>query len=354
MKTRRIPGKTASAMAGVIIGAIVVMPLASCTAAPGSAHKGSPHHAGSHRGNSTGHVRRPGRRGAPTLVLGHGPVFGVYRPKLPESHAVATWVTRNLQPQVVELYTKFGQRFPRRAVRSNYSHGAMTLVQLDPWTVPLYRIATGKFDRYLRRYARAVAAVRLRIGFSFAHEMNGQWYPWDFRKGGPANFVAAWRHIHRIFASMRAKNVTWVWTINKLYLRDSRPIAQVTREDWPGKRYVNWVGVDGYFRFPGETFSRVMTPTLRLIRSMTRKPVLLAETAVYPNSFRPIQLRELFAGIARDHLLGFIYFDHNAKRKWALHGKTIGLLQRLLRRYGYKKLACHHRICKPATRTSIS
>jgi|SRR5215472_2693346 len=348
MKTWRIPGKTASVMTAVIIGATVVM-LASCTTA---AHKAS-HHASSHHGHTAGHVRGPGRRAAPVLVLGHGPVFGVYRPKLPASHRVATWVTRNLQPQVVELYTKFGTRFPRRAVRSNYSHGAMTLVQLDPWTVPLYQIATGKYDAYLRRYARAVAAVRLRIGFSFAHEMNGQWYPWDFRKGGPANFVAAWRRIHRVFASMHAKKVTWVWTINKLYLRDSRPIAQVTREDWPGKRYVDWVGVDGYFRFPGETFSRVMTPTLRLIRSMTRKPVLLAETAVYPNSFRPVQLRELFAGVARDHLLGFIYFDHNAKRKWALHGKTIALLQWLLRRYGYKKLACHHRICKPAPRTKV-
>jgi len=348
MKTWRIPGKTASIMTTVIIGAIVVLPLASCTTA---AHKASPHHASSHHGHTAGHVRRPGRRGAPVLVLGHGPVFGVYRPKLPESRKVTRWITRNLHPQIVELYTKFGTRFPSRAVRSNYAHGAMTLVQLDPWTVPLYRIATGKYDAYLRRYARAVAAVRVRIGFSFAHEMNGQWYPWDFRKSGPANFVAAWRRIHRIFDAMHAKKVTWVWTINKLYLRDSRPLAQVTREDWPGKRYVNWIGVDGYFRFPGEPFGRVMSPTLRLVRSITRKPVLFTETAVYPNSLIYVQMRELFAGIERDHLLGFIYFDHNARRRWELHGKAIGLLQRLLRRYGYKRLACSRNVCKPTART---
>lgn len=355
METWRIPGKTASVMAAVIVGATVVAPLAGCTTAhPSAAHKASAHHASSGRGHGTGHVRGAGRHAAPRLVLGNGPLFGVYRPKLPGNRKVASWVTRTLHPAIVEIYAKFGTRFRSDAARVNYSHGAMTLDVLDPWTVPLYRIAAGKYDAYLRRYARAIAKLRFRVGFSFAHEMNGQWYPWDFRKGGPAHFVAAWRRIHRIFAQMHATNVTWVWTINKLYLRDSRRIAQVTREDWPGKRYVNWVGVDGYFRFPGEPFSRVMTPTLRLIRTITRKPVLLSETAVYPNAIRDLQLRELFAGIRRDHLLGFIYFDHNAKRRWSLHGKSIGRVTQLLRRYGYKELTCsrRHHICRPTARIS--
>jgi len=298
-------------------------------------------------------VRRPSRHYVTKIVLGDGPVFGIYRPKLPGDRKVTAWITRTLHPEIVEIYTKFGTRFKTWSVRINRSHGAMTLVQLDPWTVPLYRIASGKYDAYLRRYARAVAALRFRIGFSFAHEMNGQWYPWDYSKGGPAHFVAAWRRIHRIFRQMHATNVTWVWTINKLYRRDSRAIAQVTREDWPGKGYVNWVGVDGYFRFPGEPYGRVMTPTLRLIRTITKKPVLLAETAVYPNAIRDLQMRELFAGIRRDHLLGFIYFDGNARRKWSLHGKEISRMTALLRRYGYKQLGCNRarHICKPVRRT---
>lgn len=361
MKNWRIPGKTASVRAGsvrtasvmaaVIIGATVVTPLAGCSGAGTHAgHKASAHHAMSRR---DGHTRRTSRSNGPRLVLGHGPLFGIYRPKLPGSRKVETWVTRNLHPEIVEIYTKFGTRFKTWSARINYSHGAMTLVVLDPWTVPLYRIASGRYDAYLRRYARAVANLHFRIGFSFAHEMNGQWYPWGFTGGGPRHFVAAWRHIHRIFASMHTTNVTWVWTINKLYLRDPRPIARVTREDWPGKRYVNWVGVDGYFRFPGEPFARVMTPTFRLIRSITKKPVLLAETGVYPNPLRNRQFRELFAGIRRDHLLGFIYFDANAERKWALHGGKIGELTWLLRRYGYGQLVCNRRrhICQPAPRT---
>jgi mannan endo-1,4-beta-mannosidase len=355
MNTRRTTGKTASAMAAAAVVVAVVVPLVGCThARTNAAHKASPPQAHSRRVSRTDRRRRTSRSYVPKLVLGRGPLFGIYQPKLPRSRDVTAAITGKLHPEIIEIYTKFGAPFESRAARTNYAHGAMTLVQLDPWTVPLYRIASGEYDGYLRRYARAVAKLRFRIGFSFAHEMNGEWYPWDFRKGGPAHFVAAWRRIHRVFASMHATNVTWVWTINKLYLRNSRMIAQVTREDWPGQRYVDWVGVDGYFRFPGEDFARVVTPTLRLIRTLTRKPVLLAETAVYPNSLRDLQLRELFAGIARDHLLGFIYFDANARRKWSLHGRTTGQLTRLLRSYRYKELACHRRrhICMPAARPS--
>jgi len=353
MKTRRIPGTTATVVTAAIIGATVVIPLAGCTTPRTQAgHKASAHKATSGRNHRTGHTRARNRSYHPKLVLGDGPLFGVFRPELPTDRRVTEWVTRTLHPEIVQIYTGFGKKFRTWSARMNYRHGAMTLVQLDPWTVPLYRIASGKYDAYLRRYARAVARLRFRIGFSFAHEMNGTWYPWDFKKGGPDNFVAAWRRIHRIFAEMRATNVTWVWTISKLYLRDSRPIAQVTREDWPGKRFVNWVGVDGYFRFAGEPFGRVVTPTLRLIRSITRKPVILTETGVYPNPLRNIQFRELFAGIRREHLLGFIYFDANARRKWMLHGNKVSELTWLLRHYGYKQLACYRQrhICRPAPR----
>jgi hypothetical protein len=355
MKTWRIPGKVAAATSAVTVSAAVVMALASCTTArPGAAHKAPGPHASTRQRNQAGHVRRTSRPRVPKLVLGNAPLFGIYQPQLPWNAKVTTSITRKLHPEIVQVYAKFGTPFETGAARINYSHGAMTLVQLDPWTVPLYRIALGKYDPYLRRYARAVAALRFRVGFSFGHEMNGEWYPWDFRKGGPAHFVAAWRRIHRVFASMHATNVTWVWTITKLYLRNSRGVAQITREDWPGKRYVDWVGVDGYFRFSGEDFSRVVSPTLRLIRTMTQKPVLLAETAVFPNASRDLQLRELFAGIARDHLLGFIYFNANARRNWSLHGRTIDQLRWLLRRYRYKELACHRsrHICEPAARTS--
>jgi hypothetical protein len=137
---------------------------------------------------------------------------------------------------------------------------------------------------------------------------------------------------------VHVRNVIWVWTINKLYLHNSKLITRVTRADWPGKAYVDWVGIDGYFRFARWGFAQVFAPTIRFVKSLTSKPVILTETAVTTRR-RGAQLRELFAGVARNRLLGFVYFDANARSKWSLHGTAISLLRRLLRGYGYTTAA---------------
>jgi len=61
-------------------------------------------------------------------------------------------------------------------------------------------VASGRYDGYLRRTARAVAAFRCPLVLSLGHEMNGSWYSWGFTHTTPAVFIAAWRHVHDVFA----------------------------------------------------------------------------------------------------------------------------------------------------------
>jgi beta-mannanase len=46
--------------------------------------------------------------------------------------------------------------------------------------------------------------------------MNGTWSPWAVGVNGntAAHYVAAWRHVHRIFTKVGATNATWVWCPN--------------------------------------------------------------------------------------------------------------------------------------------
>jgi hypothetical protein len=265
---------------------------------------------------------------------GSGPLFGVFQPEVPWKARITKAITRSLHPKIVQVYSWFGAKFKIRAARINHYDGALTLFQFDPRHVSLHRIATGHYDTYLRRYARSVKKLHFKIAISFAHEMNGNWYSWGYNHAGTRNFVKAWRRIHRIFGQLHVRNVIWVWTINKLYLGNSKRIAKITRADWPGKAYADWVGVDGYFRFPGWGFSQVFSPTIRLVKSLTHKPIVLTETAVAAER-RSTQLRELLAGVKRNNLLGFIYFDANARSKWSLHGTAISLVRRLLHSYRY-------------------
>jgi mannan endo-1,4-beta-mannosidase len=338
MRTRKSLRKAAHAIAPLLIGAIVMLLFngtgndAVANASPVPVITG-PSGAAPVNMFAIRQVKKPS---AASSSRAHGPLFGIFQPEVPWKARITKAITRSLHPKIVQVYSRFGAKFRIRAARINHYNGALTLFQFDPRHVSLRRIATGHYDRYLRHYARSVTRLRFKIAISFAHEMNGNWYSWGYNHagGGPRTFVKAWRRIHRIFAQMHVKNVLWVWTINKLYLNNSKLIVRVTRADWPGKAFVNWVGIDGYFRFARWTFAKVFAPTIHLVKKITNKPIILTETAVTVKR-RSAQLREIFAGVKKNKLHGFIYFDANARSKWSLHGYSITLVRKLLVSYGY-------------------
>ena len=75
--------------------------------------------------------------------------------------------------------------------------------------------------------------------------MNGNWFSWGAGVNGntPAGFVAAWRHVHRVFAQEGARNVSWIWSINNL---ESAGAEAVIAEHYPGDPYVDWVATSGF------------------------------------------------------------------------------------------------------------
>ena len=109
-----------------------------------------------------------------------------------------------------------------------------------------------------------------------------------------------------VFRQSGATNVTWLWVMS-----GDSPAAGHVQQWWPGARYVDWIGVDGYYFTPANTFSTVIGNTVRNIRKFTRKPVLLSEVGIGPRAGQAAKIAGLFAGIRRDHLLGLVYFDVN-------------------------------------------
>ena len=105
---------------------------------------------------------------------------------------------------------------------------------------PAYRLAAiidGTYDAYIRSWATGMAALPYPVVIRFAHEMNGFWYPWCEQSNGnrPGDYVAAWRHVHDLFADAGAHNVTWLWSPNVTY-PGAAPLAGCTRATptWTG------------------------------------------------------------------------------------------------------------------------
>ncbi len=77
------------------------------------------------------------------------------------------------------------------------------------------------------------------------------------------------------------------------------------RTGGPAAQYVTWVGIDGYYVRPSDTFASVFGRTIDQVRSLTSKPVLLSETAVGPAAGQFTKIPDLFAGIRQYRCSGW-------------------------------------------------
>jgi mannan endo-1,4-beta-mannosidase len=216
-----------------------------------------------------------------------------------------------VEPGLVEYDSAWGQPFAASYARTIRNHGATVIVQMDPANSSIARIPAGRYDGYLSAYAEAVRAYRHPVIMSFGHEMNGSWYSWGYGHTSPAAFVAAWRHIVRLFRALGVRNVTWMWTVS--VMNDTQQgTAASPNSWWPGSSYVNWVGIDGYYLRPSWKFAPLFGPTIAAVRALTADPILIASTGVVPAAGQPAKIADLFAGIRAYELRGFVYLDTNS------------------------------------------
>jgi Glycosyl hydrolase family 26 len=234
------------------------------------------------------------------------PLVGVYEPGAPSSWTQITKFTNasGVKPRIVVYYSAWNDPFSTSFAQAAWDHGAYVLVQLEPKGVSLASVAAGGWDAYLRSYARAVVAFAHPVILCFGHEMNGTWYSWGDGHTSPATFVAAWRHVVRVFRAARAANVTWLWTVNSI-----KGAASSLRRWWPGKAWVDWTGIDGYYFRATDTFGSVFGSTIADVRTFSSAPLLIAETAVGTTPNRVSQIDALFAGVRAERLAGVVWFD---------------------------------------------
>jgi mannan endo-1,4-beta-mannosidase len=220
------------------------------------------------------------------------------------------------RPDLLTLYESFDDDFAASEVRKIHQYGALTVLRWEPYRHELADVAGGRYDAYLTKFAEDVRRLNLPIVLTVAHEMNGHWYPWGAHRAKPADFVAAWRHIHDVFRTVGATNVIWTWTPNVVNHLPDVPLRPL----YPGDAYVDWIGMDGYFTHRGEkTFSALFGPTMREVRAFTRKPFIVVETGAEPGSYRARAVRDLIASVAADrNVLGFVYFNQRGSGDWVI------------------------------------
>ncbi len=306
------------------LGLIVAAALAAC--GPGTAGASGPVNAGS--GPAVGAQSDPsgpsGTLSAAALIHPAGKFFGIEAPGSPDSltPAIEAAASVGRNPNLLGQYIAWNSPFDSGGAAKALGYGALYYMAWEPFGVTAASIAAGGQDAYISNFAKAVHAFGDPVAMSFGHEMNGNWYPWGTGQTTPADFVAAWRHIHNLFAAAGASNVIWVWNPNII-----NPMPAVELEPyWPGSAYVDWVGLTGYFPTTGpDTFDGIYGPTLTEVKRFTSKPVIIAETAVETGPDEVASIRNLIGGVKANHnVLGFVWFDYDkAGVDWTISGRPI-------------------------------
>jgi hypothetical protein len=227
--------------------------------------------------------------------------------------------------------------FPTSPLESIRQHGSIPVLSWSSQSIPstnnepdfqLSDVIAGRYDTYIREFATKAKAWGHPFFLRFDWEMNGHWFPWHEGVNGnqPGEFVTAWRHVHDIFASVGATNVTWVWCPNVEY-SGATPLASV----YPGNAYVDWVGLDGYNWGTNpnkpdkwKTFSQVYRTSYQNIVSSIApgKPMMVGEVASseYGGS-KATWIKEMLAQIPTEYqqIRALLWFDkYDSSMDWPI------------------------------------
>jgi hypothetical protein len=239
-----------------------------------------------------------------------------------DSHSFVGQVIGSLpaKPSIVNYYSAWREPFKVSFAQDARADGIMTFVEMDPANCPECRggypslpdIAAGLYDSYLTSFGQQIAAYGHPVMITFAHEMNGSWYPWGLGgqdKVTPAQWVAAWDHVVTVVSAAAPGLVDWVWAPNAE--QGAGPIAPY----WPGDQYVDTVGIDGYLGFDSATFQWEFGQTIADIHALTSRPIWIAETGLHVDATTAARLTSYVAAVRAAGIQGFLYFNQGA---WTL------------------------------------
>ncbi len=188
-------------------------------------------------------------------------------------------------PSLVMVFTDWDHYISEKVLNDIYSQGAQAIITWEPWSfesqlsINPNDLLAGRHDTYLSSFAKQLKTLKKPVFLRFAHEMNGNWYPWSGDKWGAEKYIAVCQHIHKLFARENANNVRWIFSIN----REDIPDTNSYHLYYPGDNFIDYIGIDGYNWgntrpwSHWQTFSDLFLKIRKDILSRYSKPIIISE-----------------------------------------------------------------------------
>lgn len=236
------------------------------------------------------------------LVPEQGTYYGYYKPDL-NSHPSNPDVqmTSDDAPSLAMYYQDFNvnAKFNTTFMNQLSSKGVIPVITWEPFDTvdlsseintngkPQELIIQGVYDQYLREWAQSARKYKKPFFLRFAHEMNGNWYPWGGVTSHSAeDYKTMWKHVYTIFEEEGATNVLWVWSPNNT---DQYGVTETIHNYYPGDEYVDWVAYSAFNwgdeNQNGYRWDSFETMSLRIYAELSKlnKPIMIAEMSSVPD-----------------------------------------------------------------------
>lgn len=230
------------------------------------------------------------------------------------------------KPFLVLLFIDWENFVCEDTLENIISQGSLPVITWEPWYwadesgVDFKDILNGKFDDYIDAFARRLGDLGKAVYLRFAHEMNGDWYPWSSAKVGTENYKAVYRYIKDKFDALGVNNIEWIFSINwENVSKDSD-----YKDSYPGDSYVDFIGIDGYNWGNSQKWSKwmgfdeIFGPVCKEVSALYEKDIIIAEfSSTSAGGDKAQWIRDALSDIKRmEKVRGFILFNVDKETDW--------------------------------------
>jgi mannan endo-1,4-beta-mannosidase len=237
------------------------------------------------------------------------------------------------KPYLVLVFIDWENFVDKNVLDNIFSQGSCPVITWEPfyWNdksgVDFQDILDGKFDDYIENFANLLGSFKKPVYLRFAHEMNGDWYPWSGSAVGAENYKAVYRYIKDKFDGLGVDSIKWVFSINW----ENVPKANNYRQAYPGDNYVDYIGIDGYNWGVSQSWSKWMSfedifgPVYKEICEIYDKEIIITEfSSTSKGGDKAKWIKDAFLKIKQmKKVRGFILFNVDKETDWSFPPESV-------------------------------
>jgi beta-mannanase len=216
-----------------------------------------------------------------------------------------------------------------------YAAGSVPFITWEPWDaekkegISFDKILAGDYDSYITEFAKKIIQFNKPIFLRFAHEANGDWYPWAAKKVGAVQYIAVQKYLRHLIDGLGANKIKWVFSVNWEDLPSDED--NFFMNYYPGKDYVDYFGIDGYNW--GDTqkwshwleFADIFKTPYQIITSKTNKPIIISEFgSAQSGGDKAKWIKNAFKNIKKmKRIKAFVLFNVDKEAAWKFRPQSV-------------------------------